>query len=450
MGIGAGKEGKQIFSFAKINFFILIVFVTGIMFIVSCTQKYEFTMGNDFIDSQTRLQVIDTFKVDLSTVLLDSIPASSTKVALIGSHVDKFFGSVKCETYFDLAYQTFPEIDEKAIYDSSVIVMVYSGYSYGDTLSQMSLNVHMLAENIEPYANGSLYNNSSFDYLPEVTGSASFYPSPNSADTSLSIPVNTLGEELFNLIKEKDENLSSADWFSDYIKGFLITSGNTNNKAVIGFVADKDNIFLRIYYHLEKEELIMKEITIEMGLESHQFNNVNYDPSGTPLDDIKTEKEISANQSDNKGYMQGMTGLMSKMRFPTLQSILAVQRWKILRAELIIRPGESSYSDLDLSGKMYLYETDRKNRINWNYYLMDDKGNALIPIYEFDELYAEEARYTFDITNFLNAEFADAYFDYDHGLLLGFEYGKFRSSLDRLLIEGKNPPVKLKIYFLTY
>jgi hypothetical protein len=32
----------------------------------------------------------------------------------------------------------------------------------------------------------------------------------------------------------------------------------------------------------------------------------------------------------------------------------------------------------------------------------------------------------------------------------GLDQDKFTSSLDRLLIDDKNPPVKLRIYFLTY
>ncbi len=68
----------------------------------------------------------------------------------------------------------------------------------------------------------------------------------------------------------------------------------------------------------------------------------------------------------------------------------------------------------------------------------------------FDELYDETTSYTFDITNFINDELADARFDYEHGLLIALSQDELRSSLDRLVIEGKNPPVKLRIYYLTY
>ena len=62
-GNGVGKKGKK----------ILLFVVFGLVFIGSCTKTNEFTIGKDFVESHTRLQVIDTFRVDLSTVLIDSI-----------------------------------------------------------------------------------------------------------------------------------------------------------------------------------------------------------------------------------------------------------------------------------------------------------------------------------------------------------------------------------------
>jgi len=447
-GNGEGKEGKQIFSFTRFFLFIPIIFVTGSILISSCTKKYEFTMGQDFFDSQTRLQVIDTFSVNLSTVLLDSVKTSATMIGLAGGYRDDIFGSVECEAYFDLRYQDFEEIEEKAIYDSAAFMLKYTGYSYGDTTSLLKLNLHMLTEKIEPYA-GYLYSTSSFDFSPEVTGSVSFYPAPNSSDTAVYLPVNSLGEELFNKIRDKDEDLSSSDLFSEYLKGFLITSGSQDNNSVIAFTADNDNLKLIIYYHLDNEEPEKKEITISMGQENHQFNAVKYDFTNTLLEDIKTEGNILPSiRTNNYGYLQGLVGLIPKMQFPTLNEILAVQRWKILKAELVFRPVSGSYDLSGLPEKLLLYDTDRENNINSA--LQDEKGNSLMATLDYVDINEEEKQYTYDITRFINNELSDAYFDYYHGLMPGLDQEKFTSSLDRLLIEGKNPPVKLRIYFLTY
>jgi len=447
-GNGVGKEGKQFFSFTRVFLFISIIFVTGLIFNSSCTKKYEFTMGQDFFDSQTRLQVIDTFSVKLSTVLVDSLKTSATRIALTGNYRDDIFGSVNVGAFFDLGYQDFEEIEEKAVYDSAAFSLRYTGYSYGDTTSLLTLNIHMLTEKIEPYS-GYLYNTSSFDFSPEVTGSVSFYPTPESADTAEYIPVNALGEDLFNKIRDKDENLSNSELFSDYLKGFIITSGSTENKSVIGFKADKDNLKLIIYYHIEAEEPEKKEITLSMGQENHQFNSVKFDHTNTPLNDLGTEGNvIPSSQTNNYGFLQGMVGLIPKLQFPSLNEILAIRRWKILKAELVIEPVYESYDMFGLPKQLYIYDTDRENRVNT--ILLDDKGNPLTATLEYDDIYEEEVRYTYDITKFINNELSDAYFDYDHGLMPGLAEDNFTSTLDRLLIECENPPIKLRIYFLTY
>jgi hypothetical protein len=448
--IGEGKEGKEIFSFTGASIFIPIIFIAGLIFISSCTDKYEFTMGHDFFDSQTRLQVIDTFGVDVSTILLDSLKTSATKVAYAGSYEDNIVGSVKCGAYFDLSYSDFSEIEEKAIFDSAGFTLMYKkGNSYGDTTSLMTLKLHMLTEKIEPYST-YLYNTSSFDYSPEVTGSVSFYPSPNSlADTAVYLPVNALGEELFNKIRNKDEDVSSSEQFSDYIKGFFLESVSPDNKAIIGFIADEANLKLMIYYHINNEEPELKNISITMGAQSHQFNNVRYDPANSPLRNIKSEgNEITSAQTDNHSYMQGLVGLLPKFQFPTVDEILAIRRWKILKADLIIEPVKDSYDVFSLPEKLYIYDTDKENRLNS--VLLDDKGNPLTANLVFDDLYEEEATYTYDITKFINNEFSDSYFDYEHGLVIGLSQDEFTSSLDRLLVECKNPRVKLVLYFLTY
>jgi hypothetical protein len=278
----------------------------------------------------------------------------------------------------------------------------------------------------------------------------SFYPEPSSkSDTSISIPVYTLGEELFTLIKNKDERVSSAEWFNDYLKGFIITPGSAENKAVIAFDAASGKISLRIYYHFNKEEPEKHEILIKMGAANHQFNHVSHDLSSTPLQSIKMDgNEISSTETDFKGYLQGMTGLLPKIRFPSLQDILLENRWKILKAELVVEPVKNSYDVFKLPEKLYIYDTDRENRINS--VLVDDESNALVARFELDEIFGEETRYTYDITRFINNELSDAYFDYDHGLLLGLEQEEFRSSLDRIVIEGKDPPLKLLLYYLTF
>ena len=99
--------------------------------------------------------------------------------------------------------------------------------------------------------------------------------------------------------------------------------------------------------------------------------------------------EFPSTQTDNHGYMQGLIGLLPKLRFPTLDEILAIRRWKILKADLIIEPVKGSYDLFSLPKNLYIYDTDKENRLNS--VLLDNQGNPLTATLEFDELYEEEA-----------------------------------------------------------
>jgi len=437
-GIGVGKKGRRILSF----------FVLGTILAGSCTKSNEFTIGRDFVESQTRLEIVDTFSVDMSTILLDSLVTSGQKIAYVGRYEDTLFGMISSESYFDLDYELFGEIDVKAVFDSSAFILEYTDHNYGDTASLMSVSIHRLTEKIVPGNAIYLFNTSTFDYEPLPMASVDFYPKPHSSDTAVSIPVNSFGGELFNLIRNKDEQVSTEEWFSDYVRGFVLKSGTSENKAILGFGASPERLVLKIYYHIDNEDPEKKVITVKMGAESHQFNKVDYDLSNTALSNIRMKgNEVPSVETGNQAFMQGMIGLLPKFQFPSLQNIMANQRWKVLKAELVVEPVPYSYGLFSLPDSLYIYEGDKSNART---VLRDGEGKQLIASFEFDDYLHEDNRYTFDITSFMIRELSDSYYDYDHSLIVGLGSDVQGSSFERLLVEGKHPPVKLRLYYLSY
>jgi hypothetical protein len=446
---GAVISRGQIFSCTRLSVFLSLLLILLVSILDSCTKTNEFTIGQNFMESQTRLQVIDTFKVDIGSVLLDSISTSSSKVALVGHYSDSVFGDVSSEAYFDLGYQNFTSIEENAIYDSAAFNFYWSGYCYGDTTALISIGLHQLTEKIVPFSNSNLYNVNSFEYSPEPLGTAQFVAELGAYDSTMVIPVNELGELLFGLYRNKDERISNSENFSEFLKGFVLTSSNDLNRAILSFTADISRLNLKIYYHLEEEFPENKQLTLQINESNHQFNHIEYNFTNTPLNGIgQGNNELPGSETGNKAFIQGLTGLLAKVQFPTMQNILMEQRWKIIRADLVFQPARNSYDFFKLPSKLNLYETDRENRINA--LVVDSEGRALLPDFVYDEFYNTDTRYTFNITRFINKELSDNYFDYEHGLLIGLEQTEFLSTLERLVIEGKNPPVKLRIYYLTY
>ncbi len=181
---------------------------------------------------------------------------------------------------------------------------------------------------------------------------------------SLSLLMNLEGNFL-GYLKENDENISTSDYFLDYLKGFAITSDEGGNSTIIGFLADESHIILKIYYHIDKDVPETKVIEIKFGDSDVQFNNIQYDLTNTLLKNLKaTNNIISSSQTGNKAFLQGLIGLLPKIQFPTLKDLLMENHWKILRAELILEPVKTSYDIIKLPKELYLYDTDKHNKIN--------------------------------------------------------------------------------------
>ena len=100
---------KQILNVISKNTIpFILLYQTGncviiiLLFFFSCScnkEEAEFSFGQEFIESQTRLSLIDTFTVESATVIFDSIPTSGSGTILVGSHIDDIFGKAISESY---------------------------------------------------------------------------------------------------------------------------------------------------------------------------------------------------------------------------------------------------------------------------------------------------------------------------------------------------------------
>jgi hypothetical protein len=161
-----------------------------------------------------------------------------------------------------------------------------------------------------------------------------------------------------------------------------------------------------------------------------------------------TGSAIPSTDMNDKSFTQGGIGMMTKIEFPTLNEFLLFENSFILKAELILRPAKMSYNTFELPEGIYLYNTDKHNQVGTILY--DSEGNALTPVFNFDELFYEETSYTYDLTNFIKSEMSDSYFDTEHGLIVTFSYEEYLCSLKRLVFEALGDAAMLKIYYVTY
>lgn len=432
------------------NSFILL-FLSFIVY-VSCSDDLKtYPVGEDFVDSNISIKVIDTFSLKCGTFKIDSIATSSTNRILLGSVIDAYLGRVTSQSYLKLQNTNF-NIASTARYDSIGFILNYDTYYYGDTTVTQTYKIHRVIKTIEPDEGLSLYNTSSFPYDNEVLGEISFTPKPNKATDSLYIPLKyDLGKDIFDKIKDNDIN--NIDDFEQYFKGVTIIPNTTINSHVLGFQSDSyatltNNSGMRIYYTIEDDDNENNDYFIDFNIVSEsQFNHIESDRSNTQLDNLDTyETTISSSLTDNLIFAQGGTGISARVEIPYLKNLNKLsENGTILGGKLIFYPQNNSFDENNpLEESLSVYIVDHKNRIIKNL-----ENVALLNSEENNEFH-ENIFYTVDLSLYLE-EILNSTYTLNYALM--FQLPNYNKTVDRILIEDNNAEdlkMKLHVSYLTY
>ncbi|MBN2775033.1 MAG: DUF4270 family protein, partial [Prolixibacteraceae bacterium] len=222
-----------------------------ILFLVSsCTEDEtsSVSIGENFINSQSTIAMVDSFTVKMSTVLLDSVPTSGNETLLAGTYTDEFLGKVSASGYFQLTLNDSAIVNQESVFDSLTLILHFTRESYGDTTQYQELNVHRVLQDIEEHEDGNLYNTSSIPYSTEPLGSKSIMAKPHKS-TELEIRLSDeLGLEFFDKMKNRSEEFNTTADFRDYFKGLVIVPGD-NNTSVLTFSATDSLLAMVLYSH---------------------------------------------------------------------------------------------------------------------------------------------------------------------------------------------------------
>jgi hypothetical protein len=260
-----------------------------------------------------------------------------------------------------------------------------------------------------------------------------------------------LGSQFFDMMKNNNDSISSTENFREFFKGVALKAGNQSS-SIIEFNGDT-SVSLVMHFHrigLEREEYIN---IFSLTKTDVQFNQVVTDRQGTSIQNIKTRKEeVPSALSGHKTYAQSGTGLLTRIDFPTMQRLLETDRkYILLKAELILIPEPGSYDKVELPSQLVLYHSDRTNQVVSE--IVGSDQSIIAAELNIDKAYHESTYYKFDITDFITTEIADAYFNTDHGLLIGETSSKMGYSLNRVVFsDHKNSAYKpvVKLYFMFY
>jgi hypothetical protein len=433
-----------------IKYFILLL---PLVFFSCRDQNMTFDIGSKYVDVRTTLRYVDTLTVNSYTVKVDSMRTSglTSPSVVVGMYHDPELGDIAATSYFRIGLPGTITLPKGAVFDSLGLMMIDDDYWQGDTLQPFTLNVHRLNQIIKVHDDGYLYNTSSFRYDEEAIGTVTMNPKPHVNDT-LWVPMDsTLGQELFNLIREKDDKMQQQDNFLTYFKGLALT-WDPSDKAVLGFNIGSSLPSMRLYYHYTDFSTITKHL--DFGINSYTSLQFNQFEIRNPLIALPESQKNSlpAATTDHKTFVLGGAGLATRVEFPFLKDLRAFyDNMNVLKAELIVEPARNSYKFLPLPEKLSLFQTDHLNRFGEAIYSLHTstilEGDLVI-----DEVFQEETSYTFDITDFVSYKLTEAS-DEVPALLITITPDGFYKSMDRVVLgslKNADNRVKLKLYYMNY
>ena len=434
----------------KSCFWFIIGFVV-IATLISCnlSQIEEFEVGQDFIDSNSGVVLIDTMSISTSTTRVDSIVTSELSGLLVGGYRNSSTGTMTCSPFFEINSGSFTIDDDDLVYDSLVVRLSYNGYYIGDTTKQISFNVKQVAEELKLNDDGYLYNTSSFQMDSESLGGINFYPQPHSINNLYVRLSDKLGEKLFNNIINKNDTMSNSSYFQEYFKGMALVSNENQNQSAVGF--SHDSVSVRVYYHEEVKTTESKEKTyfsFPVSSSDVWYNQIKHNANGSLLELIGQHKnELPSSSTSDLTMVQSGSGIYTKIRIPGVDYLKGYGKNVVFIASKIqITPLRDSYSEMNpLPDSLSVYIADRNNRIT------SQLSNSLGYVYAskvvpagFDKL----PYYEIDITPFFTSEMTDLSIA-KNSLLIGSVASKSGSTINPIVFSqtsSEKEIIKLHVY----
>lgn len=422
--------------------------------------KEGFNYSNEVETSGTEYIVTDTITMNASTVYLDSVPTSNQGVALVGTTVDPYFGTISSSTFFKLkAITSSVNIEDAAIYDSLVLMIHPKSTYYGDTTKHQHFEVYRVNQYIEKnFGTSYYYSGMSFATDPSPIGSIQMDHIRPYWDTVYSIKIDdVIGKDLFNKAYNKLPSVTNQDQFTEWFPGLSIKPG-ANSQLVTSLRAD-DSLSLRLYYHVSANTYSWKSIDFAMYDATSQFNHVDFTrPSGsalaglTPNSDLSTNKVLAEN-ANNVTYVQPLTNVVTRLDFPYLKSFNQTAKfWKIMRATLTVKPVRATYQyPFELPSKLTLVRLNAGNTVT-DSVVNPSTGAVQSGSLVTDYVYNLGTEYTYDITNYVINEIGSTD-NTTRGLGLMTPGSTGLSNFDRLVLGGpdhKVNPIEVKLYYLLY
>jgi len=437
----------------------------SLMFLFSCEDESNtYEVGSSWMDAQSKIVMIDTLTMKMSTIMMDSTVTSGKSVMMIGNIKDQNFGKVTSSSLFELTPSSYGlNSPTTAVFDSIVMYLTNTDFYYGDTLKTYKLDVHPLTDRIK-LNNGYLYNKSNFNYSSNSIGSAQFYPRPNTDSSYVKIKLDqSYGQTLFNTLKNSD--VTTQEYFLNFYKGLALVPSSDNN-AMLRFginssyqvqinksTKEKVSNTVRMYYHTTSQngtELVKYTLDLNPST-SYQYNKIQSDFTGSELADLTPSNPLPSTGLGNKTYLMAGIGVYTKVEVPYLKSLKNLyENYKIIDATLSVSPVAGYYSNQFYNpSPLYYYIGDKLNHIVSTY--TSDGSTEITTSLSDDSEFQNEHTYNFSLKSYVNTILTESANSNYNIMIYPSSYLDIRSG-KTVFGDPKNKTnsAKLKVYILGY
>lgn len=446
-----------------LNMKFLSCFLLCILFLGSCISD-DFSVGNNLISVKGKSMLIEDCTVALETHLSDSSVTSGLSRVFEGKYNSPDFGIITAHSHFNFNPPNFNDSefgsDANVIvkFDSISLILRYDNFSYGDTTRSQIINLYKLKQTIELDYKGQLYTTSSVlaEENPWVTYQFNRPEEHWDNDSTLELRLpDEFGLELISLMHTQSNLLDSYENFLTYFKGIKLSPGIGDNAAINSFVIDSEYPAIRIHY-TTIDALTTEENQIDMTVNtSTAFSQIETDRSNTILHSLSYGNPLASEETDHKVYLQGITGLYTKLSFPDLNEILKLGKHVIISSAILyVYPVSGTYNDfIPLPANLtlnYLNEEGKAIDIYVDPSTTSVQSGTLVQ----DKIYGRNTYYAFDVTSYLQYELGLTGM-YKSSLQLFLDDTEKNNTLKSLVLgdssfSNEENRIKLIIYVIVY
>jgi hypothetical protein len=333
--------------------------------------------------------------------------------------------------------------------DKAELLLPYT-YFYGDTTVPYRVTLHLLQLQ-DSIQNRGYLGTEQIPYNQAIVGESTFTPTFVRRDTLKITLSDAVAQQLFGFANKPEADLRTG------FAGFALVGEHGGNKVVLGYPTTSQ-AFGRIRLSYQTTTTQSYDFLL---FNNRPFNYISSDPKGTVTEDLTTRySSVPSTVTGGETYVQGGTGIMTRIEFPGLMDLQQMGNVAINRAELVVTPLPGTI--LSSRSQLILYDVTGAGELLRS-------ADGLVPQYipaSVSTLVPAPAlatyannRFTFDLTRYVadvmqkrrsNNGFYLSLPSVFNGIQGVASATSLEESISTMYLGGHNhptAPVKLKIYY---